>query len=89
MTIQTTDQRIAELLNLRRKIDAELARLAAIEREAERTKRARDAIPDCGTESAWQRHHHAGEPIDEACRRAHNAHNREQYALRAAVRRAA
>ena len=27
----------------------------------------------CGTETAYQRHRSRGEPIDDACRKAHNA----------------
>lgn len=29
-------------------------------------------LAPCGTESAYQRHHRRGEPVDDACRGAHN-----------------
>lgn len=32
----------------------------------------------CGTDAAWRRHHRRREPVDEACRQAHNAKRNEQ-----------
>lgn len=74
MSIQTVADRAAELLKLRDKIDAELARLDAEYRPNKR--RSRFEIPECGSESAYQRHRHYGEPQDEACKAAHAAHER-------------
>jgi hypothetical protein len=42
------------------------------------------ALP-CGTNTAYARHIRAGEPTDPACREAHNAYQREHYALRRRV----
>jgi hypothetical protein len=78
--IQSVETRIAELMRLRRKIDEELARLVGM--KPPRTRRSKFEIPECGTESAYQRHRYNGEEIDEACRLAHNEHERVQAALR-------
>lgn len=32
-------------------------------------------LPPCGTDAAYQRHRRCGEPVDDACRRAHSAGN--------------
>lgn len=78
--VQSIESRIAELLRLRRKIDDELARLAA--HKVPRTRRSKFDVPECGSETAYQRHRHYGQPIDDACRAAHNEHERVQAALR-------
>lgn len=39
-------------------------------------KRARNVVPECGSESAYQRHRHLGQETDAACRAAHAEHNR-------------
>lgn len=39
-------------------------------------KRPRGVIPECGTESAYQRHRHYGEETDAACKAAHAEYNR-------------
>ena len=44
---------------------------------------------ECGTYSAYQRHARYGEPIDDACREAHNTHRREQRAANRAAAKAA
>lgn len=80
MGIQSIEQRTAELLRLRRKVDEELARLASV--PLPKTRRSKFEVPDCGTETAYQRHRHYGEEIDEDCRLAHNEHERVQGALR-------
>lgn len=36
----------------------------------------------CGTYAAYRRHQRNGEPVDEACREAYNAHQREMYKRR-------
>lgn len=78
--VQSIEERAAELLRLRRKIDAELTRLAGD--KAPRTRRSKFDVPECGSDTAYQRHRHYGEPIDDACRAAHNEHERVQAALR-------
>lgn len=78
--VQTYEQRIAELLRLRRKVDQELARLASV--PVPRTKRSKFDVPECGTDTAYQRHRYYGEDIDEECRLAHNEYERVQAALR-------
>lgn len=78
--VQSVEQRAAELLRLRRKVDEELARLANI--EPPRTKRSKFDVPECGTDSGYQRHRYYGEEIDDACRLAHNEYERVQAALR-------
>lgn len=80
-----TDQRIAELLRLRRKVDAELARLALAAEPSKIKRRSKFDIPDCGTESGYQRHRYYNEPkTDCGCAAAHAAHEREQSAIRQA-----
>lgn len=71
-----------DLLTQRSRIDAEIREaLRIIDNEPEtRRKRNRHIIPPCGTESAYQRHRHYGEPQDDACKEAHKLHNRVQYA---------
>lgn len=39
-------------------------------------------LAPCGTYAAYRRHQRRGEPIDDACRDAYNAHQREQYRKR-------
>lgn len=80
MSIQSIEQRIGELLRLRDKIDAELSRLDRTAYPPK--KRPRSVIPECGTESAYQRHRWYGEPQDEACKAAHAAHERGAALLR-------
>lgn len=80
MSVQTVEQRVGELLRLRDKIDAELARIDDDYRP--KKKRPRSVIPKCGTESAYQRHRWYGEDQDEACKAAHAAHERGAAMLR-------
>lgn len=82
--IQTPEQRAADLLRLRDLIDAELARI----RYATQTvkKRPRSVIPECGTETAYQRHRHYGEERDEACKAAHAQHERIAAIARATTK---
>lgn len=70
---------LATLREQARELDAEITRLAEQVANPERTptgKRPRKVIPECGTETAYQRHRYRGEDIDEACRAGHNAYNR-------------
>lgn len=88
MSIQTLDQRLASLLDLRKATDAEIRRVrkAIAADMAPRRKRgpyrSRTEIPPCGTDSAYHRHRHFGELIDDECRAAHNAYERERAADR-------
>ena len=66
-------KRLAYLKKLSREISSEMILLEAdLMRVTESGKRSRKVIPPCGTESAYQRHHHLGEERDEACLRAHS-----------------
>lgn len=76
---QTVEERAAELLRLRNKIDDELIRLARTIDTSKR--RSKFDIPACGTESAYQRHRYQGEKCDE-CRAAHAAHEKAARAIR-------
>ena len=78
--VQSVEARAAELLKLRRKIDAELARLAGD--KAPRTRRSKFDVPECGTESAYQRHRYYGDDKCAPCVAAHSEHERVQAALR-------
>jgi ABC-type nickel/cobalt efflux system permease component RcnA len=79
----TADERLARLYQLRDRLDAEILAAEHLARKSPRRvkKRPRNVIPDCGTESAYQRHRHFKTlpgPDDECgCRAAHAAHNRE------------
>jgi hypothetical protein len=88
MSVQSIEQRIAELLHLRRKVDDELARLAAVAGVEKPRHRSKKVIPECGTESAYQRHRYYGEPQDDACRAAHNEYERVRSEMRKARARA-
>lgn len=76
-------ERLARLYQLRERLDAEISAAENIARQSPRRvkKRSRNVMPECGTESAYQRHRHFGTlpgPEDECgCRAAHAAHNRE------------
>lgn len=76
-------ERLIRLYQLRERLEAEIAAQEALDRQSPRRvkKRPRNVIPDCGTESAYQRHRHYKTlpgPADECgCRAAHAAHNRE------------
>lgn len=79
----TPAQRLARLYQLQERLEAEILAAEAIARQSPRRvkKRSRYDVPECGTESAYQRHRHYGTipgPDDECgCRAAHAAHNRE------------
>lgn len=83
-------ERIGELDKLRRRIDDEIAILMAELSETEaQCKQARRrsplTIPECGTETGYQRHRNRGEKCVE-CRAAHAAHNRAEDARRRIAR---
>lgn len=44
-------------------------------------RRPKAVVPECGTETGYQRHRGRGEKC-EPCRLAHNEHNRARYAER-------
>lgn len=76
--VQTTEQRIAELLKLRDRLDAELVRLMPTNPAV---RRSRKVPPRCGTESGYQRHRYLGETCDD-CKRAHADHERAAAIIR-------
>jgi WhiB family redox-sensing transcriptional regulator len=69
----------------RRRKNRKLSRARARERSGYVPK----PPPPCGTNAAAYRHKRRGEPLDEACRAAYNAANREQDRKRRAARRQA
>lgn len=78
MSVQTLEQRLAELLRLREAVNREIDRVqAALLPPPVRIRRSKHDIPPCGTEQGWQRHHYRGEPQDDACVLAHRHHNRK------------
>lgn len=77
-------ERLMRLYSLRERVESEIAAEEALARQSPRRtkKRPRNVMPECGTESAYQRHRHYGEKLnpgaDECgCLAAHAAHNRE------------
>jgi len=56
-------------------------------RGARTGERGRPVVAPCGTPAAYKRHKRKGEPIDEACRLAYNADQREFYRRRLDGRR--
>lgn len=76
----TPAEKIDQLLTLRAKVDAELKAAVARLNAQPARKRSRLVVPECGTESAYQRHRHYGEETDEPCKAAHRLHNRLSYA---------
>lgn len=76
---QTVEERAAELLRLRAKVDEELIRLARTIDTSKR--RSKFDVPECGSETGYQRHRYLGEKCDE-CRVAHNAHEKAARAIR-------
>lgn len=90
--IETPQQRLARLLDLRRSVDQEIRRLNDEIARAHRpkiTRRSRHEIPPCGTESAYQRHRWLGEqcPEGDTCKRAHARHTAETAARRRLLKR--
>jgi hypothetical protein len=73
MSGETLEQKLQRLQFLRRRIDAEIAKLAE---QTGRKIRRRDYIPPCGTEQAYQRHRYYKQDADEACKAAHRLHER-------------
>lgn len=85
MSVQTLEQRLAALRDLRRRVDAEVRKVKAAiadERPPTTRRRSRYDVPECGTEAAYQRHHWYRELADRACLDAHAAHERERAAAR-------
>ena len=87
MSVQTLDQRLAALRDLRRRVDAEIARVEtaiADERtEAQRQRRSRHDRPACGTEAAYQWHRYREDRVTcGACRAAHSRHVTDWRAAR-------
>lgn len=87
MSVQTLEQRLVDLRDLRRRVDAEIRKTRAAiadQKPPSKPRRSRYVIPECGTESAYQRHRTRGEQADRACLDAHAAHERERSAMRRA-----
>jgi hypothetical protein len=85
MSIQTLEQRLIELRDLRRRVDAEVRKVRAAIAEQKppgKRRRSRYEVPECGTETAYQRHHSRGEANDDACRAAHAEYERVRRAMR-------
>jgi hypothetical protein len=85
MSVQTLEQRLLALRELRRRVDAEVRQVKAAiadQKPPGKRRRSRNVIPECGTESAYQRHHHYGELADAACLAAHREHERARAAER-------
>jgi hypothetical protein len=90
MNATTPDEalaKLARLRELRKAVDEQIdacARIVARSKRPPIRRRSRNEIPECGTESAYQRHRYYGEDQDDACRRAHAEHARAAYAKRRA-----
>lgn len=82
--IQTLEQRLIELRDLRRRVDEEIrsVKAAIADQKPRRHYRPRNVVPPCGTETAYQRHYTRGELADRECLDAHAAHERERAAER-------
>ena len=83
MSVQTLEQRLVALRDLRRRVDEEVRKTkAAIADQKPPTKprRSRHVVPACGSESAYQRHRWHRELADRACLDAHAAHEVERVA---------
>jgi hypothetical protein len=69
-------ERLDFLREARAVLDDQIRALRA-KLEGKRPRRSRLVMPECGTESAYQRHRYYSEPTDAACRAAHAEHNRK------------
>lgn len=69
-----------QLLTERNRIDHQIREALRIVSNHQPGRRSRLVVPECGSESAYQRHRHNGEEADEACKAAHRLHNRVAYA---------
>lgn len=81
-------RRMEALTDLRKRVDDELLVLADEAMTAQipgQTRRSKLVIPDCGTETGYQRHRTKGENCDE-CKAAHAAHERVKAARRRLAR---
>jgi len=74
-------KRISELSTLGKRIADEIAVMQDELRATTGKRRSRLTIPDCGTETGYQRHNHLGEKCDE-CKEAHRIHANAQAARR-------
>lgn len=74
--------RLIELERLRREVEREIRRLTTV--LATRKRRSRKIVPDCGTETGYQRHRYRGEDCAD-CKRAHALWNRARYVGRRAA----
>lgn len=80
MRARTPAEKVDQLLTLRAKVEAEIrATLAKINGDPP-MRRSRLVVPECGSETAYQRHLHRGETADADCKEAHRLHERVRYA---------
>lgn len=82
MSVQTLDQRLAELRTLRRRVDEEIRRIRSAIADQSRSRRRVGELPPCGTEQGYQWHRRHGEARDRDCLDAHAAYERERAAER-------
>lgn len=81
---QSSERRIQELMHLRDRIDTEIV---AVYERASKRRRSSLVVPECGTETAYQRHLLRGEKCL-GCTRAHALNERVKAVVRDARRRA-
>lgn len=74
--VDTLTARRDQLHILQMRVERELAQIEAAIARRPVVRRSRKVAPECGTESAYQRHRYRKEPQDAACKEAHAAHNR-------------
>lgn len=85
-TPQQVNARVLQLLDLRKRIDSELALLASLPAPRKPTR----GEPSCGTESGYYHHRRITETEPcRACKAAHTAADRARYARRKARERKA
>jgi hypothetical protein len=84
MSVLTLEQRLVELRDLRRRIDAEIHKVTgAIDDQRPRRRRNGEPAP-CGTEQGYQWHRRSGVTKDRECLDAHAEYERRRKALRRA-----
>jgi len=80
--IQTLEQRLVELRDLRRRVNAEIRKVQGAIDDQRPRKRRNGEKPPCGTEQGYHWHRRQGEPADQGCRDAHASYERERAAQR-------
>lgn len=74
------EDHLGDLLTERARIDHQIRQALRAVEGHKGERRSRLVVPDCGSETAYQRHRHQGEDADEKCKAAHRLHNRVAYA---------